>query len=284
MIGKMVKRALLGLALIAALACVVVGVRGYQMYRSALQDKGIDEAVAQLRAQPGYTPADELPQVYLDAVVAIEDHRFYTHCGIDIISICRAAWNDLRTMSLEEGGSTITQQVAKNLFLSQKKEFTRKVAEIFLAFDLETTYTKREILEFYVNSSYFGLGCTGIGQAAPAMLGVAPANMTLDQAALMAGIPNEPGLYSSDRQAAEARRDVVFMQMEKYGLMPKAALRTLAARGVSLSLKSEGKRVDSGFLPTTPCACLLPGHSVARFFAIAIGWDVRVTSQAPCVV
>ena len=96
-------------------------------------------------------------------------------------------------MSLEEGGSTITQQVAKNLFLSQKKEFTRKVAEIFLAFDLEATYTKREILEFYVNSSYFGLGCTGIGQAAPAMLGVAPANMTLDQAALMAGIPNEPG-------------------------------------------------------------------------------------------
>lgn len=88
MIGKMVKRALLGLALIAALACAVVGVRGYQMYRSALQDKGIDEAVAQLRAQPGYTPADELPQVYLDAVVAIEDHRFYTHCGIDIISIC----------------------------------------------------------------------------------------------------------------------------------------------------------------------------------------------------
>ena len=223
MVGKMVKRVLLGLALAAGLLCAVVGVRGYQMYRSALQEKSIEEAVAGLRAQPGSTSADELPQVYLDAVVAIEDHRFYTHCGIDIISICRAAWNDLRTMSLEEGGSTITQQVAKNLFLTQEKEFTRKVAEVFLAFDLEETYTKREILELYVNSSYFGLGCTGIGQAAPAMLGVAPDDMTLGQAALMAGMPNEPSLYSSDRRAAEARRDVVLMQMEKYGLMPKDA-------------------------------------------------------------
>lgn len=223
MVGKMVKRVLLGLALAAGLLCAVVGVRGYQMYRSALQEKSIEEAVAELRAQPGYTSADELPQVYLDAVVAIEDHRFYTHCGIDIISICRAAWNDLRTMSLEEGGSTITQQVAKNLFLTQEKEFTRKVAEVFLAFDLEAIYTKREILELYVNSSYFGLGCTGIGQAAPAMLGIAPADMTLGEAALMAGMPNEPSLYSSDRRAAEARRDVVLMQMEKYGFMLKDA-------------------------------------------------------------
>lgn len=266
MVGRLIKRMLLGLALVVGLLCVVVGACGYQMYQSALHRKSIDEAVAQLRAQPGYTPADELPQVYLDAVVAIEDHRFYTHCGIDIISICRAAWNDLRTMSLEEGGSTITQQVAKNLFLSQKKEFTRKVAEIFLAFDLEATYTKREILEFYVNSSYFGSGCTGIGQAAPAMLGVTPANMTLDQAALMAGIPNEPGLYSSDRQAAEVRRDVVLMQMEKYGLMPKAALRTLAARGVSLSLKSEGKRVDSGLYADNSVRMPLAGAFCSKFF------------------
>ena len=222
MVGKMVKRALLGLALVVGLFCAVVGVRGYQMYRSALQEKSIEEAVAKLRAQPGYTSVDELPQVYLDAVVAIEDHRFYSHCGIDVISICRAALNDLKTMSLEEGGSTITQQVAKNLFLTQEKEFTRKVAEVFLAFDLEAAYSKREILEFYVNSSYFGLGCTGIGQAAPQMLGVEPGDMTLGQAALMAGVPNEPSLYSSDRQAAEARRDVVLMQMEKYGLMPGA--------------------------------------------------------------
>ena len=152
---------LLGLALVVGLLCVVVGARGYQMYRSALQEKSIEEAVAELHAQPGYTSVDELPQVYLDAVVAIEDHRFYTHCGIDIISICRAAWNDLRTMSLEEGGSTITQQVAKNLFLTQEKEFTRKVAEVFLAFDLEATCSKREILELYVNSSVFWVGVRG---------------------------------------------------------------------------------------------------------------------------
>lgn len=193
------------------------------MYRAAIQSKSIELAIDELREQDGYTTIDSLPVGYLNAVVAIEDHRFYTHCGIDIISICRAALNDLKTMSLEEGGSTITQQVAKNLFLTQEKEFTRKVAEVFLAFDLEAAYSKREILEFYVNSSYFGLGCTGIGQAAPQMLGVEPGDMTLEQAALMAGVPNEPSLYSSDRRAAEARRDVVLMQMEKYGLMPGAA-------------------------------------------------------------
>lgn len=223
MAGKIIKRALLGLLLVLALACTVTVARGYQMYRSALQRESIEAAVRELREQPGYTPVDQLPQTYLDAVVAIEDHRFYSHGGIDIISICRAAVNDIRTMSLEEGGSTITQQVAKNLFLTQEKEFTRKVAEVFLAFDLEATFSKREILELYVNSSYFGLGCTGIGQAAPEILGVEPADMTLGEAALMAGMPNEPALYSSNMQAAEARRDVVLAQMEKYGLMPGAA-------------------------------------------------------------
>lgn len=222
MAGKIIKRALLGLVLAFALVCTVTAVRGYQMYRAAIQRKGIEVAIDELREQPGYTPIDQLPEAYLDAVVAIEDHRFYTHCGIDAISICRAAWNDLRTMSLEEGGSTITQQVAKNLFLTQEKEFTRKVAEVFLAFDLERALDKREILELYVNSSYFGMGCTGIGQAAPQMLGVEPEDMTLEQAALMAGIPNEPSLYSSDREAAEARRDVVLAQMEKYGIMSGA--------------------------------------------------------------
>lgn len=220
--GKSIRRALLALLFILALLCAATAFRGYQIYRSALQRKSIETAVAELREQPGYTPVDQLPDVYLNAVVAIEDHRFYTHCGIDVISICRAAVNDLRTMSLEEGGSTITQQVAKNLFLTQEKEFTRKAAEVFLAFDLEAALSKQEILELYVNSSYFGLGCTGIGQAAPMMLGIESKDMTLGQAALMAGIPNEPSLYSSNMEAAEARRDVVLAQMEKYGLMPGA--------------------------------------------------------------
>ena len=224
MLAKTVRRLVL-VVLVAVLLLVAATVwRGYGMYRDALDRMSISEAVAQLKRQPGYTTVDELPQRYLDAVVAVEDHRFYGHAGIDPIGICRAAVNDLRSLSLEEGGSTITQQVAKNLFFTGEKRFSRKVAEVFMAFDLESRYGKREILELYVNSSYFGLGHTGIGQAAPAYLGCSPSEMDDFSCALMAGIPNAPETLASDWQAAIDRAYVVIGQMEKYGYDPGDAV------------------------------------------------------------
>ena len=218
--ATIVKRVLLVVGIAICLAGAVTVWRGYGMYRDALDRLSIDEAVAQLREQPGYTSVDDLPQRYLDAVVAVEDHRFYEHAGIDPIGICRAAVNDLQSLSLEEGGSTITQQVAKNLFFTGEKRFSRKVAEVFMAFDLESRYDKREILELYVNSSYFGLGHTGIGQAAPAYLGCSPDEMDDFSCVLMAGIPNAPETLASDWQAAIDRAYVVIGQMEKYGYDP----------------------------------------------------------------
>lgn len=219
-LARIIRRVLV-IALVAVIAmCALTVWRGYGMYREALADRPISQTVEELRATDTYTELDELPQTYLDAVVAVEDHRFYEHGGIDPIAICRAAFNDLRTLSLREGGSTITQQVAKNLFFTQDKHFDRKVAEVFMAFDLEAHYSKREILELYVNSSYFGSGYTGIGQAAPGYLGCDPSDMSDYECALMAGFPNAPELFAADPQAADSRARVVVQQMEKYGFDP----------------------------------------------------------------
>lgn len=219
-LARIIRRVLV-IALVAVIAmCALTVWRGYGMYREALAERPISQTVEELRATDTYTELDELPQTYLDAVVAVEDHRFYEHGGVDPIAICRAAFNDLRTLSLREGGSTITQQVAKNLFFTQDKHFERKVAEVFMAFDLEARYSKREILELYVNSSYFGSGCTGIGQAAPGYLGCDPSDMSDYECALMAGFPNAPELFAADPQAADSRARVVVQQMEKYGFDP----------------------------------------------------------------
>lgn len=216
--------------LAAAVAWCAVTVRGgYALYREALDRQGIAQAVAELRGTPGYTDIDELPQRYLDAVVAVEDHRFYDHGGIDLIAIGRAALVDISTMSLREGGSTITQQVAKNLFFTQDKRFERKVAEVFMAHDLEEAFSKREILELYVNSSFFGGSYIGIGQASWGYLGCAPAEMDDYECTLMAGFPNAPNLFAADAEAASARQRVVVQQMERYGFDTGTAAR--ASRG-----------------------------------------------------
>ena len=215
---RLLGRLMAALLAIALLAAAAVCVRGYGMYRAALGSGPVERVVDDVRRSEGYVRADELPGTYLMAVVAIEDHRFYDHPGIDPISLCRAAWHDLTTLSLEQGGSTITQQLAKNLFFSQDKDFSRKVAEALMALDLEARYSKEEILELYVNTSYFGQGLTGIGPAAEGLLGKAPGEMTDCECALMAGLPNDPETLSADPTLARGRRDLVLAQMERYGM------------------------------------------------------------------
>lgn len=124
---------------------VVLGGCGYKMYHDALAEQPLAEKIAEIQSEPHYTTLSEIPETYLDAVVAVEDHRFEQHFGIDLIAIGRAAWNNLTSWSLREGGSTITQQLAKNLYFTQEKSFVRKIAEMFMAFRLEKTYTKNEI-------------------------------------------------------------------------------------------------------------------------------------------
>ena len=155
----------------------------------------------------------------MDAVVAVEDHRFEQHLGIDLIAIGRAAWNNLTSWSLREGGSTITQQLAKNMYFTQEKSFIRKIAEMFMAFRLESSYTKDEILELYVNSIYFGDGYYCVRDASQGYFGKDPIDMTDYESTLLAGIPNAPSVYSltANPDLAEQRQQYVIQQMVKYG-------------------------------------------------------------------
>ena len=229
------KRLLKGLAVLLAVCCLCAGgtlaYRGYEMYSSALGSGGLREKADQIRASEDYVSLSALPSTYLDAVVAVEDHRFYIHGGIDLIAIGRAAWNNLQAGELAEGGSTITQQLAKTLYFTQEKRFTRKAAEVFMARALEKTFTKDEILELYVNSIYFGGGYTGVRQASLGYFGKEPSELTKYECTLLAGIPNAPSAYAPDANpelAAQRQRQVV-RRMVAAGCLTQAEADALVA-------------------------------------------------------
>ncbi len=201
------------LCAVAALALL-----GWEMYTQALEAMPLDQRVEQVRAQESYTAFEDLPDTYVEAVLAAEDHRFYQHNGMDVIALGRALVNDIKAMSFVEGGSTITQQLAKNLFFTQEKRLTRKVAEMFMAFHLEANYSKDEIFELYVNSIYFGSGCYDVASASQTYFGVEPSAMDADQCTLLAGIPNAPSVYDPtvNPDLSQQRQRQVVELMVKY--------------------------------------------------------------------
>lgn len=196
-------------------ACVFFGIKGYRMYRDAVAEKSVNERVEEIRDMDGFTPYSDLPRFYIDATISVEDHRFESHFGIDLIAIGRAALTDIKELSFVEGGSTITQQLAKNMLFTQEKRLERKAAEVFAALDLESRYTKEEIFELYANTVYFGNGYYGIYQAAMGYFGKAPLEMTDYECALLAGMPNAPSVYSLDRELASQRLGQVLDSMVK---------------------------------------------------------------------
>lgn len=211
-LGRAIRNCLLVLLLAAACGAGYMAWQGYSLYAGALEEKPLEQRVAEQRAQPGYTALEGLPETYLKAVIAVEDHRFYEHGGIDLLAMGRALWNDLRTWSFAEGGSTITQQLAKNLCFSQEKSIVRKAAEVFAAWDLEGRYSKDEILELYVNSIYFGSGCYNVGSASATYFGKEPKDMTDSECTMLAGIPNAPSVYDPTANpdlALQRQRQVV---------------------------------------------------------------------------
>lgn len=191
------------------------GVKGYMMYRDAVSETPVAEIVNAVRSRENFTTYDELPSIYIDAVISAEDKRFEYHFGIDPLAIGRAAWTNIKALSFKEGGSTITQQIAKNLLFTQEKRFDRKFAEVFAAFALEKDYSKEELFELYVNTIYFGSGYYGIYDAAQGYFGKTPSELTDYEAVMLAGIPNAPSAYSPDNHMdlATKRMSVVLERM-----------------------------------------------------------------------
>lgn len=168
-------------------------------------------------------PLQSIPEHLRQAVVDVEDVRFFEHSGIDFRSIARALWVDVKGGGYIEGGSTITQQLARNVLLSQKKAITRKIQEVFLAMKIERNYTKEEILERYLNQIYFGHGTYGVEAASQLYFGKSVTRLELHQIALLAGLPKSPNGFSpyQNPDAAKERRAVVLSQMLKYGSINK---------------------------------------------------------------
>lgn len=198
----------------------IIFFKGYQRYETVLEEQTLDEKIREIQANPDYTPLEKLPETYLHAVVAVEDKRFYTHSGIDVISLARAVRNNIRAGALIEGGSTISQQLAKNLYFEDDTSIVRKAAEAMLTLVLEERYTKDEILELYVNCIYFGESYYCIYDASMGYFGKIPAEMSDYESTLLAGVPNAPSAYAPtvNMELAVKRQEKVLESMvrEKY--------------------------------------------------------------------
>lgn len=189
------------------------------MYKNALAGESLEDVIAKIQSDPNYVEYEDLPQNYINSVIAVEDHRFREHGAIDLIAIARAIYVNISTFSLREGGSTITQQVAKNIFyITEDNPVVRKSAEILTSFDLEDKYTKNDILELYVNTIYFGDGYYGIEEACQGYLNKDATEMTLADSTMMAGIPNAPSVYAPtvNPDLTRDRQEKVISSMVEY--------------------------------------------------------------------
>lgn len=181
--------------------------------------------------------SEQMPQVVRDAVVALEDERFYEHSGVDFVAILRAAWANLTHGEIVQGASTITQQLIKNAFLTDDQTVDRKLREAALAYQLEKQWSKQKILDEYLNIIYFGEGAYGIEAAAQTYFGVHAAGLRLDQAALLVGLPQAPSAYSPRRnpEAALARRDVCLNKMYQQGYITSQDLQDALSAPLTLA-------------------------------------------------
>jgi monofunctional glycosyltransferase len=198
--NKKVRISILVLALIGLIAGIIkispIVVTGYEMYKTAIETMSISDKVEEIRQDENYITFDEIPEEYINQVLKSEDRRFYYHLGFDPISTTRAMVNNIMAGRFEQGGSTITQQLAKNMYFSFEKNYERKVAELFVAFQLEKELTKDEILELYCNIAYYGEGCYGLKQAAEHYYGVDPLELSEVQIVALVWTLKSPNNYN----------------------------------------------------------------------------------------
>lgn len=208
---------------------IIAGLGLNMAWQQALPDVSL-MAVAAAAGRFDYPPGNlprypvataALPTVLIDAVIAIEDRRFFDHNGVDFWGVSRAAWSNWRAQTVVAGGSTITQQLAKNLFLSPEQSLERKSREIMLAIAIEETLAKDDILAYYLNRVYFGSGAYGVGDAAALYFDKTVAELTLAEAALLAGLLQAPSILSPlvDPEAARVRRNLVLSVMASEGII-----------------------------------------------------------------
>lgn len=190
----------------------IVLLSGYLEFRRTINIRSIDERIIKVGKRESYVTIKHISKSLIKAVVSIEDHRFYNHNGIDLISLCRALIFNIKKKRLAQGGSTITQQLCKNLLFTNSKTLKRKVSEFFAAVYIERYYSKDKILEVYLNIIYLGNGYYGIKEASYGYYGVSPASLNLRQSTLIAGIIQAPSIFNlkkCDKKELERQKQVM---------------------------------------------------------------------------
>lgn len=221
---KIIKKLILWIISSIIIISVAVGIYGYQYYAETMKKESTESKIQEIRQDYTYVKKEDLPQDYLNAIVAVEDRRFFYHGAIDPIGIARAILINIKNKSFQEGGSTITQQVAKNLYyIRETNVVKRKVAEMFTAIEIEKKYSKEEILEIYANTIYFGNGYYGIKEACNGYLKKEPKDMNLAESTMMAGIPNAPSVYAptANKEYCKSRQRKVLASMVDAGYISK---------------------------------------------------------------
>lgn len=220
---KLLKKLFIIILILLVVLVSILFFIGFSYYSNTLKDEPLVNRVEKITNQEHYTPFADLPKNYINAVIAVEDHRYYTHGAIDPIGIARAFYTNIRDGEFDEGGSTITQQVAKNVIFNQDKTLVRKLGEIFAAYDLEKNYSKDEIFALYVNSSYFGDGYYCIYDASYGYYQKNPKDLTLEEASMLAGVPNAPSVYAPtvNPDLAKKRQRHVLNRMVEYGYISR---------------------------------------------------------------
>ena len=179
--------------------CGYYGYLGYQIYQDKIQEQSLSERVHQLKSKEDYVTLDQISPIYKEAVLESEDRRFYQHGPVDYYGLARAMLTNLTTFSFKEGGSTITQQLSKNLCLSFEKNLSRKFAEVFISRDLEKMYSKDEILEMYLNITYLGEGNYGIQAASQYYYHIDAINLNKQQSDILVKTLKRPSVYNPSK-------------------------------------------------------------------------------------
>lgn len=191
------------------------------------QMANLEETIDPIRQKPNWVPLASMAQDLPRALISIEDHNFYKHSGIAVESILRAAIENAASGKVVQGGSTLTQQFIKNVFLTQEQSMERKIEEAMLSLVMEQQYSKDEILELYLNTTYFGAGAYGIKQATYKYFNKAPSALTLAEAAVIAALPYAPSALNplENPMGCRKRQLLVLTKMHEYGHINEAQLK-----------------------------------------------------------
>ncbi|MBR2769830.1 MAG: penicillin-binding protein [Solobacterium sp.] len=224
---KRIKRLILFFFLVLVIATAGILTAGWLRYRKVIEEKPLKQAVEEARASQAYAPYETIDRDFVNAVVAVEDKRFFTRSGFDYVALIRAMLNNFKYGKALEGGSTIPQQTAKNLYFvghGRSRGIPEKVAEVYLMYDMEEHYTKQDILAVYASLNYYGDGFWGLKNASLGYYDTPCSSLTAAEAAVLAGIINAPSAYqlSTGFDLAVSRERRVLSNMLREGYLSES--------------------------------------------------------------